>query len=343
MTHTATSHLNLKKSEEVTSLEVDNFGERPEIEKIAERIRPYIRKTPIVYDEILSESFQSNLYMKLEILQKTGAFKVRGAFNKMLSATAKERRKGVVAVSGGNHGRAVAYAAKTLDSKAMIMMPEFTPKNYLTETERYGAKIHLLPNLKEAFALAKKYEQEGFLNIHPFDDISVVAGQGTIGLEILEDLPQVTDVIVSVGGGGMFSGVAAVLKKNKPDVRIWGVETQGAESMAKALEANRIIELPKITSIAKTLGVASVGQIAFKLARKYLNGVTVVSDVEAVNEMFYLLDRVKVLTEPAASCTLAAAKKLSENFSRSSHVLLILCGGNIGLDDLIEFWKSRTA
>jgi len=307
-----------------------------QIQKAAARIAPYIKRTPTVRDPVISERFNSNFYLKLELLQNTGAFKVRGAFSKMLALGGKERTCSIVAVSGGNHAKAVAFATKTLGRRALILMPEVTPQNYLDETKGYGAEVQLLPTMADAFACAKEYERGGRVYIHPFDDPLVVAGQGTIGLEILEDVPQVTDVIVSIGGGGLAGGVAAAIRSLKADVKIWGVETKGAESMTKALEANRIVELSPITSIARTLGAPAVSQLTFDLARKYLSGVTVVDDSEAVRELFFLLDRAKVLTEPAASCTLAAAERLRANFSPDSHVVLILCGGSIGLGDLFQ-------
>jgi threonine dehydratase len=315
-------------SEEIISLS--------RIQKAAARIAPYIKRTPTVHDDILSERFASNFYLKLELLQNTGAFKVRGAFNKMLTLNDEEKTRGIVAVSGGNHAKAVAFAAKTLDQKALILMPEVTPQNYINETKAYGAEVELFPTMVEAFKRAKEYESEGRVYIHPFDDEVVIAGQGTIGLEILEDVPQVTDVIVSIGGGGLAGGVAAAIKAIKPGVKIWGVETKGAESMAKALEAGHIVELEEITSIARTLGAPAVAPITFKLARKYLSSVTVVSDDEAIEELFYILEHAKVLTEPATSCTLAGANRLRANFTAESHVVLILCGGNIGLSDLFQ-------
>lgn len=306
------------------------------IRQAAERIAPYIQRTPTISDHLLSERFNSNFYLKLELLQKTGAFKVRGAFNKMLTLSDEEKKRGIVAVSGGNHAQAVAYAAQKLGQRALILMPEFTPQNYLCETKRYGAEIELFPTMTEAFKRAREYELEGKIYIHPFDDPLVIAGQGTVGLEILEDVPHVTDVIVSIGGGGLAGGVAVAIKSLKPDVRIWGVETNGADSMAKALEANQIVELSRITSIARTLGAPAVCKLTFALAQKYLSGVTVVSDDEAIDELLFLLDHAKVLTEPATSCTLAAAERLREHFTPSSHVALILCGGNIGLKDLFQ-------
>lgn len=306
------------------------------IRQAAARIAPYIKRTPSVRDNILNERFKANFYLKLELLQHTGAFKVRGAFNKILTLRDEEKRRDIVAVSGGNHAQAVAFAAHQLGHRALILMPEITPRNYLEKTRGYGARVELFPTMADAFIRAREYEQEGFAYIHPFDDRDVVAGQGTIGLEILEDVPQVTDVIISIGGGGLAGGVAAAIKSLKPEVNIWGVETRGAESMTKALDADEIVTLTEITSIARTLGAPSVSPLTFDLAREFLSDVMVVEDAEAVREMFFLLDRAKVLTEPATSCTLAAAERLREKFSPASHVVLILCGGNIGLEDLFE-------
>lgn len=307
-----------------------------QIRQAAVRIAPYIKRTPTVSSRPLRERFNSNFYLKLELLQNTGAFKVRGAFNKMLTLTETERKRTIVAVSGGNHAKAVAFAAKTLGLKTLVLMPKFTPRNYLDETKSYGAEVKLFPTMTDAFRQASEYERQGYIYVHPFDDEKVVTGQGTIGLEILADVPQVTDVIVSIGGGGLAGGTAAAIRSLKPEVRIWGVETKGADSMAKALDVGRIVELSQITSIARTLGAPAVSPLTFDLARKYLSGVAVVEDEEAVKELFFLLDHAKVLTEPAASCTLAAAERLKKNFDGSSHVVLILCGGNIGQDDLFD-------
>jgi threonine dehydratase len=188
--------------------------------------------------------------------------------------------------------------------------------------------------MAEAFERIRAFERDGWTFIHPFDDPLVIAGQGTVGLEILEDAPQVTDVILSVGGGGLAGGVATALKAVKPEARVWGVETEGADSMARALAANRVVCLPAVTSLARTLGAPAVTPRTLALARRHLEGVTVVSDVEAVEALEFLLERVKVLAEPAASCTLAAADRLRGRFSPDSHVVLVLCGGNASLDEV---------
>src|SRR5262249_21011993 len=162
------------------------------------RIAAYVRRTPLIRSSFLSERLGTNIYLKQEIFQKTGAFKVRGAFNKMLTLTAGERASGVVAVSGGNHAQAVAYAARNLWLKAVICMPENTPKNYLEATRGYGAEIALVPTVWDAFDEAERRTNLGWANVHPFNDPLVMAGQGTLGLEILEDIPELTDVVVSI-------------------------------------------------------------------------------------------------------------------------------------------------
>lgn len=308
-----------------------------DIQSAREQIRGRVARTPLVSSATLSERLGVPVYLKLELFQKTGSFKVRGAFNKALSFPSDQRRRGIVAVSGGNHAQAVAYAAAQLGVRSVILMPEATPRNYLEATRGYGADVVLVASSAVAFEKIPSYEAEGWNFIHPFDDPLVMAGQGTVGLEILEDLSEATDVVVSIGGGGFMGGVATALKSLKPGVRIWGVETEGADAMAQALAAGRPVHLPAITSIARTLGAPAVSERTLALAQKYLESVTVVPDREAVIALRFLLERAKVLTEPAASCTLAAAERLRGNFTPDSRVVLILCGGNTAVDDLCGF------
>jgi len=305
-----------------------------DIQNARQRIAPCVRRTPLTASAVLSERLKTNVYVKLELFQKTGSFKVRGAFNKALGLSAEERGQGLVAVSGGNHAQAVAYAARTLGLKSVILMPESTPANYVDATRGYGAEIHFAANVGAAFAEVAEYESQGWAYIHPFDDPIVVAGQGTIGLEILDDVPQVTDIIVSVGGGGLIGGIATAVRSLKPTVRVWGVETEGADCMSKSLAAGKIVTLEAITSIARTLGAPAPSEMTLAMARNLLEGVTVVSDAEALAALRFLLERLKVLTEPAASCTLAAADRLKDQFSKERHVVLLLCGGNMPFEDL---------
>jgi threonine dehydratase len=302
-----------------------------------ERIRPYVKRTPLERSTSLSDRLGTNVFVKYELFQRTGSFKARGAFNKILSLPVDERQNGVVAVSGGNHAQAVAYASSVLNIASVIIMPESTPRNYVEATKGYGAKVELKPSIADAFEAVKQYQNEGMTFVHPFDDPLVMAGQGTLGIEILEDVPNATDVIVSIGGGGLATGVSTAIKESNSDIRVWGVETEGADAMAQALAAGAPVQLPAITSIAKTLGAPAVSDTTLAAAQNYLESVTVVSDREAVDALIFIAERLKVLTEPAASCTLAAAERLRSNFTPDSSLVLIFCGGNQSIADLCGY------
>lgn len=307
-----------------------------DIRDAAKRIAGHVKRTPLMRSETLSERLETNVYVKYELFQKTGSFKPRGTFNKLLSMSQAEITSGVAAVSGGNHAQAVAYVSRVLGIDAVICMAENTPRNYVDATRGYGATVDLQPSIAAAFEKVREYETQGRVLLHPFDDEMIIAGQGTVGLEIIEDVPQVTDVIVSIGGGGLAAGVAIAAKSIDQNVKVYGVETVGADAMAQALAAGKPVEVA-VTSIAKTLGAPYVTDLTLKLAQKYFESVTVVTDAEAVESLVFIAERLKVLTEPAASCTLAAAEKLRGNFSPDSHVVLIFCGGNVSIADVCSY------
>ena len=305
------------------------------------RVQPYVYRTPLNANQTLSQRFGCHVFLKQELFQRTGSFKVRGAFNKILSHGADHCGPGVVAMSGGNHAQAVAYAGGHLGIPTTIIMPSNTPANYVDATRAYGAQLILTPTIAEAFTVADEYAARGWLLVHPFDDPAVIEGQGGVGLEILEDCPGVTDIIVSIGGGGLMAGLGLAVKTLKPSVRIWGVETEGADAMARAVAAGHPIAMPGITSIARTLGAPIVSQRTLNAAQQYLESVTVVPDREAVEGIRFFLERAKLLTEPAAACTLAAAERLRNCFLPRSQVVLVLCGGNLGMSELREFLTRR--
>src|ERR1035437_4169821 len=266
-----------------------------DIRQAAERIRPYVRRTPTELSQSLSTRVGTNVYVKYELFQKIGAFKTRGAFNKLLSLSADERTKGVVAVSGGNHAQAVAYACSVLCIDAVIVMPRSTPQNYVDATRGYGAMVDLQPTIADAFARIGEYQSDGRVFLHPFDDPVIMAGQGTVGLEIMADVPDATDVIVSIGGGGLVGGIATAVKSIRSETRVWGVETVGADAMSKALAAGHPVGLAEITSIAKTLGAPSVSETTLAIAQRLLEGVTLVTDREAVEALVFIAERLKVI------------------------------------------------
>jgi threonine dehydratase len=307
-----------------------------DIRQAADRIKPYVRRTPLEQSLSLSEKLGTNVFVKYELFQKTGSFKARGAFNKMLLMGEIERGAGVVAVSGGNHAQAVGYAANILGIDAVIVMPENTPQNYVDATRGYGAVVDLQPTIAAAFDKIAEYKDAGRTFIHPFDDPQIMAGQGTLGLEIINDLPDVTDVVISIGGGGFLGGVSTALKELKPDVRIWGVETFGADTMSQAFAAGHPVEIA-VTSIAKTLGAPYVTEATLEIAQRNLESITVVPDSDAVDATLFIAERLKVITEPAAACTLAAAERLKSNFDQDTKLLLILCGGNTSIRDVCGY------
>jgi threonine dehydratase len=308
-----------------------------DIEAAHERIVSFVHRTPLVSSRALGERLSTRVSLKLELFQKTGSFKPRGAFNEILSLSEDQRRRGVVGVSGGNFAQGLAYAGATLGVPTTVVMPDTTPAHYVAATEGYGAEVELVSGIAAAFSRAQELELSGLVFLHPFDDPHMMAGNGTLGLEIVDDAPDVTDVVVSIGGGGLMTGVASALKGSKPEIRVWGVETEGADAMRRSLDAGRIVEI-EITSIAKTLGAPWVSERTLAAARELLEDVVVVADGEAFRAIHLLLERAKVLAEPAASCTVPAAERLRERLGE--HVVLVLCGGNVSMSDL-RLWEER--
>jgi threonine dehydratase len=304
------------------------------------RLRELVHRTPMIKSAFLSKRLGTNVYLKLECLQKTGSFKPRGAFNKMLSLSPEERRRGIVAVSGGNHAQGAAYAARHLGVAATIVMPAGTPANYLDATRDYGAEIILVPDIRKAFVEIERLEREGLALVHPFGDPLVIAGQGTIGLEILEDVPDVTHVYVSIGGGGLISGIASALRGIRPEIHVIGVETIGADVMSRSLKENRLVELPAITSIARTLGAPQACELTVAIVRELVEEIIVVDDAATLDALTLILERTKYLVEPAASCCLVAAQRQRQRFGPDDRVVLVLCGGNVALADLCQ-WRQK--
>jgi threonine dehydratase len=308
-----------------------------EIEAARARVARYLHRTPLVSSRALSERLGTRVSMKLELLQKTGSFKPRGAFNEVLCLDRGARAAGVVGVSGGNFAQGLAFAGRTLDVPTTIVMPSFTPRNYVEATRGYGASVELVEGITAAFRRVEELGEQGRTPLHPFDDPNMMAGNGTVGLEIVEDAPDLTDLFVSIGGGGLVTGVASAVKALRPHVRVWGVETEGADAMRRALDAGQIVEI-EVTSIAKTLGAPWVAERTLAAAAELLEDVVVVSDAEAFASILLLMERAKVMTEPAAACTVAAAERVVDRVG--DHVVVLLCGGNLSFTDLME-WRER--
>ena len=310
-----------------------------EVEGTAERIAGHVVRTPTLPSPGLAALLGAPVTVKLELLQRTGSFKARGATAKLLSLSAGERAAGVVAVSGGNHGIALAVMAAALDVKATVVMPRSAPARAVEIAEAAGASVRLTDGMGEAFALMERLQEEGLTLVHPFDDPVVVAGQGTVGLEFAADAGEVTDVLVSIGGGGLISGVAAALRDRRPQVRIWGVETQGAQAMSQALAAGGPVPVA-LSSIVSTLSAPSVSQLTYDHVSALVHEVLVVPDREAVQGTLDLADHAKVWAEPAAGCLLPAARQVLERVGEGARLALVVCGGNATTGD-VTGWAQR--
>jgi len=293
-----------------------------------EHLQKVLLPTHLIYSPIFSEESQNQIYIKPENLQKTGAFKIRGAYNKINKLTEEEKKRGVIASSAGNHAQGVAYAARELGIKAVIVMPKTTPLIKVQSTKKYGAEVVLYGDVyDDAYQKAKELEaQEGYVFVHPFDDIDVLEGQGTIALEILEEMPDAEVIVVPIGGGGLISGIAAAAKMIKPDIKIIGVEPSGAASATEALKKNKVVTLPEANTIADGTAVKRIGDLTFNCIKQYVDEVVTVDDYELTEAFLLLAEKHKIIAENSGILPLAALKKLSE---RGKKVVPVVSGGNI--------------
>ena len=293
-----------------------------------EHLQKVLLPTHLIYSPIFSEESGNQIYIKPENLQKTGAFKIRGAYNKINKLTEEEKKRGVIASSAGNHAQGVAYAARELGIKAVIVMPKTTPLIKVQSTKKYGAEVVLYGDVyDDAYQKAKELEaQEGYVFVHPFDDIDVLEGQGTIALEILEEMHDAEVIVVPIGGGGLISGIAAAAKMIKPDIKIIGVEPSGAASATEALKKNKVITLPEANTIADGTAVKRIGDLTFNCIKQYVDEVVTVDDYELTEAFLLLAEKHKIIAENSGILPLAALKKLTE---RGKKVVPVVSGGNI--------------
>ncbi len=313
--------------------------ELADIQAAADRIADVVVHTPTLPSPGLTELLGVPVTAKLELLQRTGSFKARGAAAKLLALDDAERAAGVVAVSGGNHGIAVAVMAGALGVAATVVMPRNAPARAVEVARGAGADVRLTEDMAGAFALMNRLRDEGVTLLHPFDDPIVLAGQGTVGLELAEDAGELTDVLVSIGGGALISGVAAALRARRPGVRVWGVETEGAQAMSQAIAKGGPVEVP-LSSIVTTLSAPSVSQLTYDHVTALVSDVLVVSDAEAVRGTLELAEHAKVWAEPAAGCLLPAARRVVERVGGDARLGLVVCGGNATVAD-VTTWAGR--
>ncbi|KJS23075.1 MAG: threonine dehydratase [Clostridiaceae bacterium BRH_c20a] len=311
------------------SLEIDN--EKPGLSdflKAQEDLKGIVENTNLIYSRFFSSEYHNRIYIKPENLQVTGAFKIRGAYYKLNKLTEQEKQKGLIASSAGNHAQGVAYAAHKLGIGATIVMPKTTPLIKVEATKKYGVNVVLYGECyDDAFEKAKSLQKEkDYTFIHPFNDIDVITGQGTIALEIIQQLSEVDYIIVPIGGGGLISGIAMAAKILKPDIKIIGVEPEGANSMKASLAMNKIINLEKVTTIAEGVAVKRPGDITFPIIKNYVDDIITVSDFELMEAFLLLLEKDKLIGENAGVLSLAALKKIKE---ANKNIACVVSGGNI--------------
>ncbi|WP_440770495.1 threonine ammonia-lyase [Natronorubrum sp. DTA28] len=301
-----------------------------------ERVRETSRHTPLEHSHTYSSMTGADVRLKLENFQRTGAFKIRGATNRIATLSEEQKDAGVVTASAGNHAQGVALAATRSGVDAKIVMPEHAPISKVKATKNYGAEIVLSGrDYNEAAERAHEIErEEGRTYVHAFDDEDIMAGQGTIGLEILEDCPDVETVVVPIGGGGLISGIATAIKEQKPDTRVIGVQADGASSAAASLEKGERIALDGVDTIADGIATRSVGERTFPHIQQYVDEVVTVSDPEIAVALVYLLERSKTLVEGAGAVPLAAVLFEAFDYDEDEIIVPALCGGNIDLNTL---------
>jgi threonine dehydratase len=302
-----------------------------DIEAARARIGGVVQNTPCLESRVFSEQLGLHAWLKYETLQLTGSFKVRGAYNKIASLPAEEVRRGVITASAGNHAQGVAFSATQAGIPSVIVMPVTTPLIKIENTMRLGGEVVLAGEIfDEAFEEALRLERErDLVFIHPFDDDQVMAGQGTIGLEILEQTPEAEVIVVPVGGGGLISGVAAAVKAKRPGVRVYGVQTAAAPAMAESFRAGRIVVAPAERSVADGIAVKRPGERTFEHLRRLVDGVVTVSEEEIRAALVRLLETGKTVTEGAAATTLAALAGHHIPDVAGRQVVMVLSGANI--------------
>jgi threonine dehydratase len=302
------------------------------IQHAQEVLKDIKHTTRLDHSSTFSRMTEGNVYLKFENLQKTGSFKVRGAAYAMSQLSEDEKKAGVIAASAGNHAQGVAYAASRLGIKSTIVMPSFSPVAKIQATQSYGANVVLHGNafddaLAHAFELA---ETNGATFLHPFNDEDVIAGQGTIGLEIYEELPEVEVIAIPVGGGGLASGIAIAIKHIKPDVKIYGVEAESAASMQASFEAGDVVGVEGLDTVCDGIAVKKPGKITYTIAKDLLDDIVTVDELEVTRTLFLLLERAKIVVEPAG-CVGLTAYQFKKIDIKNKNAVAVLSGGNIDM------------
>jgi threonine dehydratase len=305
-----------------------------EIQEARRRIAGQVLETPCTPSGVLGDLFGGRAWLKFENLQRTGSFKERGALNRLLELTPEQRERGVIAASAGNHAQGVAYHASRLGVPATIVMPSRTPLIKVSNTERLGARVVLHGDVYDA-AMAEALrlkEAEGLTLVHPFDDDRVIAGQGTIGLELLEEVPEMEVLVVPIGGGGLIAGIAAAVKSVRPEVRVVGVEAAALPAALRAREAGKPVTIEPGETIAEGIAVRRIGERTFSMIERYVDEIVTVSEDEIASTILLLLEREKTVAEGAGAAAVAAVVQGKVADVAGKNVVMVLSGGNIDVN-----------
>ncbi|QGA79980.1 threonine ammonia-lyase [Candidatus Nanohalobium constans] len=340
--YTTTQHDSAKPGENM-----DSSNDMISMQQIMEargRIMDAAHETPMDKSSTFAEKAGvESVAFKMENFQKTGAFKIRGAYNKISQLSEEEKERGVIAASSGNHAQGVALAAQELGVDAKIVMPENTAESKIEATSGYGAEVVLSgQEYEEAYEKARKLQKEENLTfVHPYNDKNVVAGQGTLGLEMVEQLPELDTVLVAVGGGGLISGIARAVKARNPDAKVIGVQTEGCGSAKQTLNSDEIYERESVDTVAKGIATRSIGELPARYLREFVDEVVYVSDEEAEAATALLAERQKVVVEPAGAVAAAALlfQKEHDLGLEDDDVAVPLCGANIDLEEFGEICR----
>lgn len=300
------------------------------------RVAPHIYHTPLVTSRLLSERTGFEVRLKAEMFQRTGSYKIRGPLNKFSYLSAEQKRRGVVCSSAGNHAQGVALAAKLQGIRAVVVMAENATTSKIEATRAYGAEVVLHGTIwDEANERARQLvEERGLAYIHPFDDLQLIAGQGTLGLEIYEDWPEVDVAIVPIGGGGLISGVSMALKGRNPAIRVIGVESSGAPGMKRSVEEGRVVTLDRVDCIIDGLRVKRVGEVTFSIVQRFVDEIVALPDEAIFDAVVWVMSHAKLVVEGAAAAPVAALLNGLIEAPAGSRIACVLSGGNINLDRL---------
>ncbi len=298
----------------------------------------HIHRTPLVSSRSLGYKTEVNLFFKVEAFQKTGSFKLRGALNKLSTLSDEEKERGTITISAGNHAQGLAFASAIMGINSTVIMPQKAVKSKVIAARKYGAEVILHGTNKDLLPKMQEIQKKRNLTlVHPFDDLHMIAGHGSIGFELLEDLPEVDYIIVPVGGGGLISGIATAIKSKKSSVKVIGVEPIGAAGMYKSLQQNKVVHLDEIDTIADGLAAPFAGKHTLVHVKEFVDEVVLVSDDEIITALKQILQRCKILVEPAAAASFAAILFKKITIPKGSQVVCVLSGGNIDLSLLKEF------